>query len=44
MFLLVIDDLRNIIGNLHGLPTMLLIQNQFGTICVSLDNFRCASS
>ena len=39
MLLLFIDDLRNIIGNLPGLPTKLLIRKQFGIICVSLDNF-----
>ena len=42
--LLFIDDLKNIIWNFPGLATMLLIRNQFRTISVSLDNFRCASS
>ena len=42
--LLFIDNLRNIIWNFPGLATMLLIRNQFRTISVSLDNFRCASS
>ena len=43
MLLLFIDDLTNIIRNLAGLATVLLIQKQFRRMCVSLDNFRYAS-
>ena len=39
MLLLFTDDLIDIIRNVSGLATMLLILNQFGPICMSSDNF-----
>ena len=38
IWLLFIDDAGNL-KIYHGLATILLIRNQFGTICVSSDNF-----